>query len=80
MPTVWKNNKMVIIFKKGNKKDIKNYRPICLLSDIYKVLTKVLMKSLGNTLDELYTYVKHHIQGQKNKHLGKRKDQGHRHD
>ena len=44
IPTAWKNAKMVITFKKGNKKDLKNYRPICLLSNIYKVLTKVLMK------------------------------------
>ena len=44
--------KMVIIFKKGNKKDLKDYRPICLLSNICKVFTKVLIKRLEKTLDE----------------------------
>ena len=48
----WKNAKMTIIFKNRNKKDLKNYRPICLLSNIYKVLTKVLTKRLEKTLDE----------------------------
>ena len=52
IPTTWKNAKMMIIFKKGNKKNVKNYRPICLLSNIYKVLTKVLTKMLEKTLDE----------------------------
>ena len=49
IPTVWKSAKMVIIF---NKRDLKNYSPICLLSNIYKVLTKVLTKRLEKTLDE----------------------------
>ena len=35
IPTAWKNAKMVIIFMKGNKKDLKNYRTICLLLNIY---------------------------------------------
>ena len=35
-----------IIFKKGNKKHIKNDRLTCLLSNIYKVLTKFNEKTL----------------------------------
>ena len=52
IPTAWKNAKMMIIFKKGNKKDPTNYRSICLLSNIYKVLTKLLTERLEKTLDE----------------------------
>ena len=43
---------MVIIFKKGNQKDIKNYRPICLLSNIYKLFTKILTARLEKILDD----------------------------
>ena len=52
IPTAWKNAKMMIIFKKGNTKDLKNYMPLSLLSNIYKVLTKLLTKRLQKTLDE----------------------------
>ena len=43
---------MAIIFKKGNRKDLKDYRPICLLSNIYKVLTKVLTKRLDKNREQ----------------------------
>ena len=43
---------MVIIIKKGNKKVLKNYTLICLQSNIYTLLTKVLTKRLERTLDE----------------------------
>ena len=43
---------LVIIFKKGHKKGLKNYKPICLLSNIHKERTKLLTKSPEKTLDE----------------------------
>ena len=43
---------MMIIFQKGNKKDLKNYRPVSQLSNIYKVRSKVLTKRLQKTLDK----------------------------
>ena len=43
---------MVIFFKKGNRKDIKNYRPICLLSTMYKLFTKIITTRLEKKLDE----------------------------
>ena len=43
---------MAIFFKKGNRKDIKNYRPICLLSNMYKLFTKIITTRLEKKLDE----------------------------
>ena len=31
----------MIFFKKGNRKDIRNYIPICLLSNMYNMFTKI---------------------------------------
>ena len=43
---------MVIFFKKGNRKDIKNYRPICLLSTMYKLFAKIITTRLEKKVDE----------------------------
>ena len=42
---------MVILHKKGDRRDIKNYRPISLLSHMYKLFTRVLQKRMENILD-----------------------------
>lgn len=52
IPQQWKTSKTVLLYKKGDKEMIKNYRPICLLSIPYKVFTKVLMNRMERILDQ----------------------------
>ena len=52
IPKTWKEANMVIFFKKGNIKHIKNYRPICLLSNMHKLFTKITTTRLEKKLDE----------------------------
>ena len=43
---------MVIFVKKRSRKYINNYRPICLLSNMYKLFTKRITTRLDKKLDE----------------------------
>uniref|UniRef100_A0A7I4YM37 Tick transposon n=1 Tax=Haemonchus contortus TaxID=6289 RepID=A0A7I4YM37_HAECO len=52
VPTSWKTGKTVLLYKKGDPDDIGNYRPICLLSVIYKLFTRVILNRTGRILDE----------------------------
>ena len=47
-----RSKKIVILFKKGDPEDIKNYRPISLLSHSYKIFTRLLQTRNERTLDE----------------------------
>uniref|UniRef100_A0A7I4Y2Z4 RNA-directed DNA polymerase (Reverse transcriptase) domain containing protein n=1 Tax=Haemonchus contortus TaxID=6289 RepID=A0A7I4Y2Z4_HAECO len=52
VPTSWKTSKSVLLGKKGDPDDIGNYRPICLLSVIYKLFTRVILNRIGRILGE----------------------------
>ncbi|KAK6730378.1 hypothetical protein RB195_007068 [Necator americanus] len=52
VPKRWKTSKTVLLYKKGDPHDIGNYRPICLLSVIYKLLTRVILNRIEKVLDE----------------------------
>ena len=52
IPDSWYEAKIVILFKKGGPKDIKNYRPISLLSYSYKIFTRLLQTRIERTLEE----------------------------
>jgi len=53
-PTVLKTAKLIPIFKKGDKNNLNNYRPIALLPVLSKVLEKVINQQITNKLDELH--------------------------
>ena len=50
-PSVLKTAKVVPVFKKDSKLDYSNYRPIFLLSNIEKVLKKLMYKRLHTFLN-----------------------------
>ena len=51
-PSILKTAKVVPVFKKGSKLDCCNYRPISLLSNVEKILEKLMYKRVYNFLTE----------------------------
>lgn len=51
IPDAWQNAEVILLFKKGDNTNIENYRPISLLSHLYKLLTKIITNRLTNKLD-----------------------------
>lgn len=51
IPEIWNCAVVILLYKKGNKADLNNYRPISLLSHLYKLFTKIITLRLTNKLD-----------------------------
>ncbi|KHN74390.1 putative transposon TX1, partial [Toxocara canis] len=51
IPSQWERSNTILLYKKGDKEHLKNYRPICLLSHIYMLFTKIVVTRLSNVLD-----------------------------
>lgn len=51
VPDDWNNAVIILLHKKGDIKKLENYRPISLLSHLYKLFTRVILNRLTNKLD-----------------------------
>jgi hypothetical protein len=45
-PEAWSRSVVVLFFKKGHKSPLKNYRPISLVSHVYKLFSRVITNRL----------------------------------
>jgi hypothetical protein len=61
-PRVWKSGDIRLLYKKGSPADIRNYRPVVLLSAIYKVITAVVTSRLS-AVAEKYGLLADHQEG-----------------
>lgn len=51
VPKQWLESEIILLHKKGSKADINNYRPISLMSTIYKVFARCLLRRIKPILD-----------------------------
>ncbi|CAH2103521.1 unnamed protein product [Euphydryas editha] len=50
-PHQWSESNIILLYKKGNPKDISNYRPISLLPSLYKLFSSIIEKRISQVVD-----------------------------
>ncbi|KAK6749351.1 hypothetical protein RB195_001765 [Necator americanus] len=53
IPDQWKTSQTILIYKKGDRENLRNYCPICLLNVLYKIFTKIILTRMSRALDEV---------------------------
>ena len=51
-PIEWKKANVIPVYKKGNKQEISNYRPISLLPIFSKIFERIIFNNIFNYMDE----------------------------
>ncbi|GBM45831.1 putative RNA-directed DNA polymerase from transposon BS [Araneus ventricosus] len=58
-PYVWKQTRIIPVFKKGDAQDCKNYRPIAILSPMSKIFNSIIHKRLFHQVKNLISPSQH---------------------
>jgi hypothetical protein len=56
VPDSWCESTIILLFKKGKRNEIENYRPISLISHVYKVFCKIILLRIDVVLDDNQSY------------------------
>lgn len=51
IPEEWNNAMIVLLHKKGDRSNIANYRPVSLMSNLYKLFIRIIANRMNNKLD-----------------------------
>lgn len=51
-PSQWSESEIILIYKKGDPKDVGNNRPISLLPCLYKLFSCIINKRISNVLED----------------------------
>lgn len=51
VPEQWTVSEIILIYKKGDPSEVSNYRPISLMSSLYKLFSQCLLKRIGSKID-----------------------------
>ncbi|XP_023946281.2 LINE-1 reverse transcriptase homolog [Bicyclus anynana] len=51
IPEQWQQSDIILLYKKGDPLDIANYRPISLLSSVYKLFTSIIHSKISSIID-----------------------------